>query len=233
MRDAIFDLYCAGRGSFKTSCGIKLPLDLGLSPDMRRAILSGEYEKNELAIVSATLEDNDRVLECGTGLGLLSAYCARRLGGGRVRTFEANPYMLPIINQTFKLNDVSLELMIGAIGPTTGQIEFHVRRNFWASSSHAGRRDGSEQTITVPTRALHDAILATQPTYLLIDIEGAEENLIGCSDLPGVKKIMMEIHHDLIGAEAVKRLHSWLFSLGFDTDIPLLWKRDEVFFYRS
>jgi len=39
--------------------------------------------------------------------------------------------MLPLISKTFVLNRVSPTLVIGAIGPKYGQIEFHVRENFW------------------------------------------------------------------------------------------------------
>jgi tRNA A58 N-methylase Trm61 len=55
---------------------VALPLDMRISTSLRRAIVRGEYEKNELEIVRRTLEPGDRVLECGAGIGLLSTYCS-------------------------------------------------------------------------------------------------------------------------------------------------------------
>jgi FkbM family methyltransferase len=157
-------------------------------------------------------------LELGAGIGLLATYCSLEIGSDQVKTFEANPFMLPLITKTFALNGVSPTFVIGAIGPRYGQIEFHVRENFWASSSHHGRAEGSVQTITVPVCALHDEIVATRPTYLVIDIEGAEENLVGSSELPGVKKVMVELHPELIGEAGVRSFLGWLSDLGFRKD---------------
>jgi FkbM family methyltransferase len=136
----------------------------------------------------------------------------------RVKTFEANPFMQPLISKTFALNGVSPELVMGAIGAKRGELEFHVRANFWASSSHHARAEGSVQTIAVPVHALHEEILATRPTYLLVDIEGAEVGLVDSSELPGVRKVMVEVHPDLIGEGGVRRFLGWLSDLGFKKD---------------
>jgi FkbM family methyltransferase len=171
-------------------------------------------------------------LECGAGLGLLATFCSLEIGSDRVKTFEANPFMLPLISKTFALNRVSPTLVIGAIGPTHGQIDFHVRKNFWASSTRQERAEGSVQTITVLMRALHDEILATRPTYLFIDIEGAEENLVGCSELPGVTKVMAEVHPELIGDAGVRSFLCWLSDLGFKKDFDIS-KDREIYLERA
>jgi len=210
---------------------VALPLDMRISVELRRSILRGEYEKNEMEIVRRTLRSDDRVLECGAGIGLLATYCSLEIGSDRVKTFEANPFMLPLISKTFALNSVSPTLVIGAIGSQDGQIEFHVRENFWASSSHPDRADGSVETITVPMRSLQDEIVATRPTYLFVDIEGAEKNLVGSSELPGVKKAMVELHPELIGEAGVRSFLGWLSDLGFRQDGDIS-KDRELYFER-
>lgn len=212
--------------------GVSLPIDERISLPLRRMILDGSYERNELDIVERTLSKSDRVLECGAGIGLLSAYCAKRLGNEPVRTFEANPYMAPIIQSTFELNEVTPMLINGAIGAGRGEMEFHVRKNFYASSSHPGRVDGSMQTIRVTVHDLHDEVMNHRPTFLFIDIEGGEEGLAGCSSLPGVQKVMAEVHPDLIGQEGVRKFVSWLESLGFKKDFGIS-KEQELFFSRG
>jgi len=44
---------------------VALPLDMRISAGLRRTILRGEYEQNEMEIVRRTLRSDDRVLECG------------------------------------------------------------------------------------------------------------------------------------------------------------------------
>jgi FkbM family methyltransferase len=214
LKDAALNVRCLIKKHVSIGV-VALPLDLRVSASIRREILRGGYEAHEFDIVRRTLSPDDRVLEFGTGLGLLATYCSLEIGSDRVKTFEANPFMLPLICKSFALNGVSPKCVIGAIGPKFGQIDFHVRGNFWASSSHEGRSEGSAQTITVPMCALQDEIMVSKPTYLFIDIEGAETSLVGSSELPGVVKIMIEVHPELIGEKGVGRVLGWLSDLGF------------------
>jgi FkbM family methyltransferase len=217
VEDGVLDARC--RMLQRTTIDrVVLPLDRAISPALRRIILRREYERNEIDIVRKTLDPEDKVLECGAGLGLLATYCALRIGSDRVKTFEANPFMLPLISKTFTLNHVAPALVIGAIGPKHGQIGLHVRENFWASSSHHRRLPGSLRTIGVLMHALHDEILDNRPTYLVLDIEGAEHTLVGSSELPGVRKVMIELHPELIGDDGVHAVLGWLSDLGFRKD---------------
>ena len=229
ISDALFDFRCRLHPE-ASIFSVRLPLDPILSRPLRQAIAGRLYERNEMDIVIMTLEPNDRVLECGAGIGLLSSYCAMRLGSDRVRTVEANPFMAPLIARTFDMNKVRPALVVGAIGPVHGQIDFHVRHNFWASSAHPDRADGAALTISVPLIPLHDEILRHRPSYLFIDIEGGEEQLTDSSDLPGVSKVMAEVHPELIGA-GVDRFVSWLQRLGFVKNEALSHAR-EFFFVR-
>ena len=43
---------------------VALPLDIRISVGLRRSILRGEYEQNEMEIVRRTLRSDDKVLEC-------------------------------------------------------------------------------------------------------------------------------------------------------------------------
>ncbi|HVY05224.1 MAG TPA: FkbM family methyltransferase [Burkholderiales bacterium] len=229
LYDVCFDIRCKLEPCISMG-EVNLPLDARVSRPLRKAISQGIYEQNEMDIVSKTLEVKDRVLECGAGIGLLSAYCALRVGSDKVTTIEANPFMAPLIFHTFALNHVRPELVIGAIGRAHGRIDFHVRRNFWASSSHPDRADGAVQTLSVPVIPLDEEVRRWKPTYLFIDIEGAEESLVGCSELPGVTKIMAEVHPELIGDTGVEAFLKWLRGLGFVRDNAL--SKEREFFLR-
>jgi FkbM family methyltransferase len=214
---------------YSTVGDVRLPLDARLSVAMRRRIVNGNYEKQERRIIEATLDRDDCVLECGAGIGLLSTVAAKHVGSDRVRAFEANPKMAEIIQRTYELNDVWPTLVIGAIGAAPGVLTFHVQEDFWASSSHAMRADGAIETIQVPVHSLDAEVASTNPTYLFIDIEGAEDQLTGSSMLPGVRKIMCEFHPALIGSQGVQRFTDWLTSLGFAQDST--YSRDIHFYF--
>ena len=108
------------------------------------------------------------------------------------------------------LNSVSPTLVSRYYQSKISQIEFYVREYFWASLSPFKRDESSRETITMLMRALHDEIVATRLTYLFVDIEGAEENLVVSSELSGDQKAVGEPHPGLIDETGVRRFLGWL-----------------------
>jgi FkbM family methyltransferase len=145
----------------------------------------------------------------------MSTLAAKLVGSDSVLAFEANPHMAEIIERTYQVNGMRPTLTIGAIGPTEGELKLHIRKNFWSSSPHEKLAADSIETVRVPMYSLDKEIGLFRPTYLLIDIEGGEETLIGSSMLPGVKKLMTEVHPELIGQTGVRRFEDWISDLGF------------------
>lgn len=58
---------------------------------MLRALRRGDYEQDECTVVQTTLRPDDRVLEVGAGIGVITALCCRIAGDGNVTVYEANP----------------------------------------------------------------------------------------------------------------------------------------------
>ena len=77
-----------------------------MSPQVERTVSRGRYERDELRLIGQLLSPEDVALEVGAGLGVLSAYCARRLGSSRVFAYEANPDLEACIRDTYSLNQV-------------------------------------------------------------------------------------------------------------------------------
>ena len=72
--------------------------------------------------------------------------------------------------------------------------------------------------VETPAVALDELVRRHTPTLLIVDVEGTEVGLIEGSELPGVQKVLIELHHKVIGPEGVKRVFD-LFSLkGFGYD---------------
>ena len=190
-----------------------------LSLAMCERILGNSYEKPERDLVASTLRDNDIVMEIGSGLGVISALCAKRIGSRRVFTYEANPELEPLIRETHALNEVSPSLSICLLGEAPGSREFWITREFWASSMI--RPNAAAQCVRVPVIPLNEELRRVQPTFLIVDIEGGEVELFDFADLTSVHRIAMEIHPNVIGETGVERLGERLASAGFVLDRAL------------
>jgi hypothetical protein len=57
-----------------------------------------------------------------------------------------------------------------------------------------------------------------RPTLLIVDVEGAENELLVGGSLPGVSKVVIELHERIIGREAVGQVRGALMAAGFQED---------------
>lgn len=218
-----------GRPQYAISNGVKINLrSPAISDRVAKSLYLGLYERLEARVVCATLSEDDRVLELGSGIGYLSTLCARRIGSDRVCAVEANPDMEKHIRETYRLNDVSPALEMCVLGNTDGEISFHVNENYSSSSLH----DRGGKSIQVRQRSFSGMLATVCPTYLICDIEGGEVPLLIDTPLDGVKKICIEIHPHIIGNRACSQLVQKLLAEGFDCD----WKISGgyvFYFYRD
>ncbi len=194
--------------------GVKVPiLKEKLSPTVLEFIYMGDYEKQELKLVKGVLDKNDIVMELGTGLGLLSSYCAQKIGSERVFTYEANPGLEAYIRQTYQLNNVAPNLTICLLGERPGEQTFYVNESFFSSSTV--RRNANDKPIQVPVKSFNEEIYKINPTFLILDIEGGEYELLKFADFHTIKKIVIEVHPHAIGQEKVDFVMSKLKNAGF------------------
>jgi FkbM family methyltransferase len=195
--------------------GVRLRVGGHLSRRIQGALYRGRYEAPELACLQRALRPSDVVLELGTGLGLLAAYCARRVGSERVFTFEANPGLRPLIEETFRLNGVAPTLETVMLGPACGRRAFYVDQDFWRSSTVRGTRPVQE--VDVPVRSFNEELARTRPSVLIIDIEGGEAELIEHMRLEGVRTVIIELHPRFIGLERTEAVKAFFAGAGFST----------------
>lgn len=193
--------------------GVKIAVSRQLSVGMQNFLVYGEYEKSELMIVKEQLTVDDRVMELGTGVGLLSTYCAKIVGSDQVFTYEANPMLEDIIRNTYRLNHVSPTLSICLLGDTDAERTFYVDKDFWASSTV--RRSTAAKSIQVKTKSFAEEVRRINPSFLLLDIEGGEYDLLINADFHNIKKIMIEFHGDLIGEEKIQAVRERFIQNGF------------------
>jgi FkbM family methyltransferase len=187
-----------------------------MSRRVERALSRGGYEREELRLIGSVLSEGDIVLEVGAGLGLVSSYCAKRIGSDRVFAFEADPELEPCIRETYHLNGVEPVLDMCAVVAQPGRVILH-RDKHLVSSSIVRRRVGA-QPVEVPGKALNYVVERVRPTLLVVDAEGAERELFDGACLPTVSTIILELHERIIGPTGTEQVRNQLANLGFEVD---------------
>jgi FkbM family methyltransferase len=201
--------------------GVALPVgDPLISERIRKRIYRARYEAPELEVIRQRLSADDVVLELGTGIGFLAAWAERCIGKrGRVHTIEADPALEPVIRRTFALNRVSPELIIGCAAVTEGRGVFYREGDCYASSCI--RRSTTAEPIQVPIVDAGEIIKRVRPSFLVVDIEGTEVDLLPSLPLEMVKKICIELHPHIVGNGRTSQLLSVLIAKGFVADFSV------------
>lgn len=195
--------------------GIRIRLGSHLSARMARELVFGAYEVPERKLLANAIQPNDVVLELGAGLGVIATFCALRTDGTHVHCYEANPALIPVIEETFRLNGCNASLHNAVLGHTAGQMEFFIEHDFWSSSTV--RRSASSKRILVTVENFSQVVETLAPTLLIIDIEGGEASLLDeFSHLPNsVQRVLIELHPQVIGPETVSKIRNTFVAAGF------------------
>lgn len=196
--------------------GVRIRIGPHMSRRVERTLSKGGYEREELRLIGELLSPGDVVLEVGAGLGLVSVYCAKRVGSGRVFAYEADPELEPCIRETYRLNAVEPTLEMCAVGPRAGRVTLYRDKHF-ISSSVVRRRVGAKP-VEVPGKALNYIVEKVCPTLIVIDAEGAEREMFDGTELPGVKKVVLELHDRVIGRDGTNKVRRTLAGIGFQED---------------
>lgn len=138
-----------------------------------------------------------------------------------VATVEGNPLLKDYIEGVHRANGVSDRVTfysgIAIPAPTMPTMTFYLRQDFWASSLD-GKKWKYVDTVEVQTLDLNALVSEHRPTILVIDIEGGESGIFENASLGGVKRIMMELHQEVIGRNSVKEMFDQLSERGFHYD---------------
>jgi FkbM family methyltransferase len=199
--------------------GVQIPVRCEFSSKIIADLCFGDYEAAEVRMVSEKITKDDVVLEFGGGLGLVSTLCAKRIGSERVFCYEANPAMIHVIKDTYRTNGVSPSLSHGLLGTADGMAELFVGAHFYSASAISFSSDAKK--IQVPSFAINSVIHQVRPTFLIMDIEGGERDLVPAIDFSGIRKVLIELHPGRIGDEGVRRVRQCLTAAGLSVDTRL------------
>ncbi|MCL6705551.1 FkbM family methyltransferase [Pseudomonas sp. R2.Fl] len=201
--------------------GVKFPEDSNIiSPRVRESIVAGRYESKEATQVEKLIKEGDRILEIGSGLGFISTIAARDPRTESILCYEADPRLIGYIKSVHELNGIQKTAVRNAALTTDlsySELTFYIRKNFWGSSF--SKTAGEYQsTAVVPTQSFNEVIQEFRPTFIVCDIEGAEVELFMNADLPGVTRVLMEIHSRVVGRAGIKRLFDAMSARDFHYD---------------
>ena len=224
-------LHRVHRPQWAQVAGIELPLKHPLiTPPIQRDIYFGDYERKELDLIERRLQPGDRVMEVGAGIGFLSAYCARALGDDRVFAYEANPALLALIAEVHARNGVRPRVTQALLGEGDGERDFFVEPDYWASS--LVRRSAESRCVRIPQIDFNAELRRVAPSFLIVDVEGGEYELLRRADLSGVTKLCLEVHPDVLGNARVSEIFAGLVTAGLVLDFTLM-RKNVFYFYRE
>jgi FkbM family methyltransferase len=199
--------------------GIRVPIGpADVSPQIWRALSNGTYEAKEARWVFKSVRPHDRVLELGTGLGVVASLIAG-IEGVHVWAFDASPSSVQLARRVIEANErenVTLTQGILAAGPPRDFV-FYLRRDLWMSSiiEHQGPYD---ETLTITSANIDQFVSQHRIDVVVMDIEGAERDLLTQAELPGVDRIFLELHDHLYGLAGVRDITRALGAKGFGYD---------------
>ena len=202
-----------------TCLGVKVPFSKNLTPTRIERLNSGQYEGQEIAGVLEVVNEQDRVLEMGAGLGVVGAVAALNGKPEAVLSFEGNPELIDDIRALYDLNTLSdrisvrNEILLSSPNrPET--ISFHIQNSFLGSGLTA-KKGRKTREVTVPTSSFETVRNDFSPTILVVDIEGGELELLRHADLEGIRAVVIEFHPAVYGTDGMKECKNLLRDAGF------------------
>lgn len=198
-------------------------IDVPISPDevseiIWSALSDGTYEAKEARWAVKAARPNDRILELGSGIGVITSLLAA-IEGTQVMAFEANPHTVALAEKVIRANNRNnVELRHGLLtaGPPR-DFTFYIREDLWMSSllEHQGPY---LDTIKVHSANIDEFISQSDIDLIVMDIEGAELDLLKGAELPGVERVFLEFHDHLYGLDGIRNLTTAMAKKGFAYD---------------
>lgn len=214
--------------------GLTVPLNIPiLTDEIRKSFLLGNYESDECRHITEIIDEGERVLEIGVGLGILTCLIIKNQRTQSYLGYEANPEVIPWATDILNINKAShtIENAVLTCNPNLTNVSFYLRENFWASSL-SPEPWSYQKTINVHAHNFNEIITEFKPTLIICDIEGGEFELFMKADLDIVDKIYLELHPKVLGEKKTNQLIKSLESKGFNM-ISQYSIRDVYFFKRK
>lgn len=176
--------------------GYKMKLDLSDWCQRMTYFLGRYYELEVQQLLSVLLSKDDRFIDIGANIGMISLYAARLVGKhGQVECFEPNPDCVKIIRENISLNELNnIAIYPVGLSDEKGEMILNLETTHTGSATLAKIKN-PERSYRVEVIIGDDALLTNKNIIKLIkmDVEGFEFHV-----LKGLKRILDTFHPYLI-----------------------------------
>ena len=222
----VFDLR---GGVYQTNgCSFVIPKDI-TTRAFRACFFERVYEKYELELMPRYVRPDDRVLELGACIGIVSCATNQLLSDkSKHVVVEANPYCLPALYRNRELNSAGFLVEHCAVD-TKPEVTFYLYPCILAGTSQRG----TSRPVRLPAKSLSQLIREHGPfDVLIIDIEGSEREAFEDAAIlfKGCRLVIVELHEWAIGKAGVERCRQILRDSGMafaeGAGIVEVWRRN-------
>lgn len=150
-----------------------------VSPTEHLGYLLGTAESHLQTAIRKYVAAGDTAYDIGANLGYVSLSLAKQVGpSGQVVAFEPVPRNIELLRQNIELNGIrNIRLLEVAASDKNGEAVIRLAENLATASLVWHRNNPAATALSIKTVALDDLVAAgdlAQPTFVKIDVEGAE-----------------------------------------------------------
>jgi FkbM family methyltransferase len=209
-----------------------LQMEFGVNPpyELLKALVSGQYEQNEVNLLKLFLERDEIVLEVGAGIGYMGISASISGLCKSYTAFEANPSLIPFIIKNMETNNVTFDVTNAVLLDHDNIVPFFVTPAFWASSLIEPFEDDYVK-FEIKAKNKNCVIKSLKPTMLIVDIEGGEWGFFDALDVTSVQKIILEIHPAVLSDKQLNEIYSFLIGEGFILNFKVS-KNNVLYWYK-
>lgn len=199
--------------------GINVPIGIkDVSPVIWHSLSDGSYEAKEAYQVPKCLQERDRILELGAGIGIITTLMAQ-VPEVVIWSFDANPATVELAKRVAEANGITNVVFAHGLlsaGSPTKEV-FYIREDFWMSSltEHQG-----PYLFTIDLQSINiDKFLEQNNINVLVmDVEGAEYQILTDAKLGRIDRIILELHDHIYGLSGVGHIFDAMHQKGFAYD---------------
>ncbi len=184
---------------------LKIEISADTSPHSAYLLSVDDYEMADLVLMQRHIRHEDTVMVAGGGLGVTAALAAKLTSPNPIIIVEANAALHPQIARQVEINagqaSLSGKALVGDMHDhPTGTMGFSLDTNIWYS-----RISEAPEAVQVEVTDLNELCKAHAPNVILMDIEGAERDILTRTLPACIQKLIVEIHTpDFDGAETAR-----------------------------
>ncbi len=211
LEGLVFDL--KGGRFHADGCTFVIPKDV-TTRRYRSCFLHNDYERDERELIQRCVRSQDRVIELGACLGIVSCVTNKLLADkSRHVVVEANPFCIATLYRNKELNQSGFLIEHCAVG-SQPEVTFYLHPVYIVGGSS---QRATDRPVRLPAKSLRQLERERGPfTALIIDVEGSEREIFADSKdlLRQYRLVIVELHEFAIGADGVEQCRQILRDCG-------------------